>query len=43
MASIDAYIWCCGWWLSSCMVSIDVSGAVYLVRPVLMLWVVVEL
>ena len=35
MVSIDAYIWCCGWWLSSCMVSIDV---LYLV-----LWVVVEL
>ena len=35
MVSIDAYIWCCGWWLSSSMVSIDV---LYLV-----LWVVVEL
>ena len=35
MVSIDAYIWCCEWWLSSCMVSKDV---LYLV-----LWVVVEL
>ena len=35
MASIDAYIWCCGWWLRSCMASIDVLH--------LVLWVVVEL
>ena len=31
MVSIDAYISCCGWWLSSCMVSIDVLYLVQLV------------
>ena len=42
MVSIDAYIWCCGWWLSSCMASID--ALVWSVLIIyLVLWVVVEL
>ena len=53
MVSIDAYIWCCGWWLSSSMASIDAyiwccgwwlsSCMVSIDVLYLVLWVVVEL
>ena len=53
MVSIDAYICCCGWWLSSSMVSIDayiwccgwwLSSCMASIDALyLVLWVVVEL